>query len=351
MATVGNLFVNIRGKTEKFERDLKRSTRRVSKSFARDQERAMIQLREARERVGRMTTASPARFEAAIKDLRKAEKNLRMAREREPRMEAWRRAYENRKQRKKDLEMARFNTDYEINKRKYLLQEERKQARFDRMKVRDQAFLNRKQRLADQEKADRQMKWNVEWEIYKRKRLAREEFTNTRRDRLRQRDLLRQQAGGQFFGKRGMAAQLFQASPLAGFLTVLGAIGLTIAGAKKIVSFAITNAKRGSELTERFKFAGPMGGQLAQIEAAKIQQQLRFAQDPTVSAAKLRRGRSEYALEESQMALSAAYDYAISFLNQAADFYLRGGAVQPGAAAVQQAAAMQRATGLTGQGP
>ena len=300
MATVGNLFVNIRGKTEKFERDLKRSTRRVSKSFARDQERAMIQLREARERVGRMTTASPERFGAAMSNLRKAEHNVRMAESRQPRMEAWRRAYENRKERLKDKQTKR---------------------------------------------------WSIEYEIYKRKRLAHEEHMNRRRDRLRQRDLLRQQAGGQFFGKRGMAAQLFQASPLAGFLTVLGAIGLTIAGAKKIVSFAITNAKRGSELTERFKFAGPMGGQLAQIEAAKIQQQLRFAQDPTVSAAKLRRGRSEYALEESQMALSAAYDYAISFLNQAADFYLRGGAVQPGAAAVQQAAAMQKATGLTGQGP
>jgi hypothetical protein len=351
MATVGNLFVNIRGKTEKFEKDLKRSTRRVSKSFARDQERAMIQLREARERVGRLTTASPARFKAAIKDLRKAEHNLRMAEARQPRMEAWRRAYENRKQRKKDQETTRWSVDYESSKRKYLLAEERKQARYERMKVRDQAFLNRKQRLADEEKAERVRKWSAQWEIYKRQRLYREEFSNRRRDRLRQRDLLRQQAGRQLFGKRGMAAQLFQASPLAGFLTVLGAVGLTISTAKSIVNFAINSARRGSELTERFKFAGPMGGKLAQIEAAKIQQQLQFAQDPTVSAAKLRRGRAEYALEESQMTLSAAYDYAVAFLKQAADFYLRGGAVDPGGAAVRQAAAMQRATGLTGQGP
>jgi hypothetical protein len=300
MATVGNLFINIRGKTEKFERDLKRSTRRVSKSFARDQERAMIQLREARERVSRMTTASPERFGAAMSNLRKAEHNVRMAESRQTRMEAWRRAYENRKEREKDKQVKR---------------------------------------------------WSIEYEIYKRKRLAHEEHMNRRRDRLRQRDLLRQQAGRQLFGKRGMAAQLFQASPLAGFLTVLGAVGLTISTAKSIVNFAINSARRGSELTERFKFAGPMGGKLAQIEAAKIQQQLQFAQDPTVSAAKLRRGRAEYALEESQMTLSAAYDYAVAFLKQAADFYLRGGAVDPGGAAVRQAAAMQRATGLTGQGP
>jgi hypothetical protein len=235
-----------------------------------------------------------------MSNLRKAEHNVRMAESRQTRMEAWRRAYENRKEREKDKQVKR---------------------------------------------------WSIEYEIYKRKRLAHEEHMNRRRDRLRQRDLLRQQAGRQLFGKRGMAAQLFQASPLAGFLTVLGAVGLTISTAKSIVNFAINSARRGSELTERFKFAGPMGGKLAQIEAAKIQQQLQFAQDPTVSAAKLRRGRAEYALEESQMTLSAAYDYAVAFLKQAADFYLRGGAVDPGGAAVRQAAAMQRATGLTGQGP
>jgi len=302
MATVGNLFINIRGKTEKFERDLKRSTRRVSKSFARDQERAMIQLREARERVSRMTTASPERFGAAMSNLRKAEHNVRMAESRQTRMEAWRRAYENRKEREKDKRVKR---------------------------------------------------WSIEYEIYKRKRLAHEEHMNRRRDRLRQRDLLRQQAGRQLFGKRGMAAQLFQASPLAGFLTVLGAVGLTISTAKSIVDFAVRNARRGSELTERFKFAGPMGGQIAQTEAAKIQQQLRFAQDPSISAAKARKAGSELVLEESQMKLSSTWDNFVAFLNQFSSSVLSGGLL-PGQASkvvVEQEIRVRQAAGLTGQGP
>lgn len=135
------------------------------------------------------------------------------------------------------------------------------------------------------------------------------------------------------------------------FAAVSAVTGLSISALVGAIRFGVDSAKRGSQLTERFKFAGPMGGQIAQIEAQKVLQQLRLAQDPKVSGAKAYRAKTEFALEQSQMSLSTAYDYAIGFLNQAADFFLRGGSVRPGMAAIEQKVLMQQSTGLTGQGP
>jgi len=248
MATVGNLFVNVRGRTSGFVRDMKRAHRSVKKDFYRNEALAREQYVRAMGKVQSVKGQSPAIRGRMLDKADKARRQLLIA-----------------------------------------------QTRANRLAVRRQ-LLEKKQRGA-------------------------------------------------------AAMQAFRATPLAGFLTVLGAVGLTISTAKQIVDFAVRNARRGSELTERFKFAGPMGGQMAQIEAQKVLQQLRFAQDPSVSRSKAYRGRTEFALQESQMSLSNAYDYAIGFLNQAADFFLRGGSIAPGQAAVQQRVLMQQATGLTGQGP
>jgi hypothetical protein len=248
MATVGNLFVNVRGRTSGFVGDMKRAHRSVRKDFYRNEAIAREQYVRA---MGKVQAAKG-------------------------------------------------------------------QSTAIRGRLLDKADVARRQLLIAQTRANR---LEIRKQLLERKR-------------------------------RGASAiQAFQATPLAGFLTVLGAVGLTISTAKSIISFAIRNAKRGSELTDRFKFAGPMGGQIAQIEAQKVLQQLRMAQDPSVSRAKAFRGRTEFALEQSQMSLSNAYDYAIGFLNQASDFFLRGGAWSPGRAAVQQRILMERSTGLTGQGP
>jgi len=227
MATVGNLFINIRGKTEKFERDLKRSTRRVSKSFARDQERAMIQLREARERVGRMTTASPERFGAAMSNLRKSEHNVRMAESRQPRMEAWRRAYENRKEREKDKQVKR---------------------------------------------------WSIEYEIYKRKRLAHEEHTNRRRDRLRQRDLLKRQASESMFGKRGKIASQFSLAQEAKSLIPL-VFGVPAAA----LAFIVAQGRKAFASASQFAVMGPQGGRFIEANVGKMMDEMAFAQRGDVS--------------------------------------------------------------------
>jgi hypothetical protein len=79
MATVGNLFVNVRGRTGGFVRDMKRAHKSVRKDFYVNESMAMQNLRKARERVGALNFASDERFAAGMKGLRVAEARMAIA--------------------------------------------------------------------------------------------------------------------------------------------------------------------------------------------------------------------------------------------------------------------------------
>jgi hypothetical protein len=79
MATVGNLFVNVRGRTGGFVRDMKRAHKSVRKDFYVNEAMAMQNLRKARERVGALNLASQERFAAGMKGLRVAEARMSIA--------------------------------------------------------------------------------------------------------------------------------------------------------------------------------------------------------------------------------------------------------------------------------
>jgi hypothetical protein len=79
MATVGNLFVNVRGRTSGFVRDMKRAHKSVRKDFYVNEAMAMQNLRKARERVGFLNLASDERFAAGMKGLRVAEARMAIA--------------------------------------------------------------------------------------------------------------------------------------------------------------------------------------------------------------------------------------------------------------------------------
>jgi len=86
MATVGNLFVNVRGRTGGFVRDMKRAHKSVRKDFYVNESMAMQNLRKARERVGALNLASPERFAAGMKGLRVSEARLAISRNRPGRL-------------------------------------------------------------------------------------------------------------------------------------------------------------------------------------------------------------------------------------------------------------------------
>jgi len=86
MATVGNLFVNVRGRTGGFVRDMKRAHKSVRKDFYVNEAMAMQNLRKARERVGALNFASPERFAAGMKGLRVSEARLSIAQSRPGRL-------------------------------------------------------------------------------------------------------------------------------------------------------------------------------------------------------------------------------------------------------------------------
>lgn len=86
MATVGNLFVNVRGRTGGFVRDMKRAHKSVRKDFYVNEAMAMQNLRKSRERVGALNLASPERFAAGMKGLRVSEARLSIAKNRPGRL-------------------------------------------------------------------------------------------------------------------------------------------------------------------------------------------------------------------------------------------------------------------------
>ena len=88
MATVGNLFVNVRGRTGGFVRDLKKANKKVTKDFYLNEAMALQRLREAREKVGRLSLrGSPERFHMAMMGLRRAEARYEIAQNRPARLE------------------------------------------------------------------------------------------------------------------------------------------------------------------------------------------------------------------------------------------------------------------------
>lgn len=269
MATVGNLFVNVRGRTRNFEQEMKKANRRVVKDFHLHQGLALDNLRKARERVGMMTKASPERFATAMSRLRASEARMTIAGTRPERLAKRR----------------------ELIKQKMIEESERRTLRIQR--------------------------------------------------RGRAEDLRRRKE------KFGAVKEFFTETPYGQVTTVLGVLGLTVAGVKTMVNFA----RRGSELTEPFKFAGPAGTDIARVEAAKIMQRLKAAQDPTISAAKLQKSRAEFEFEKMQMEGSAVYDYATSAVYMYATHFVNfvtGGSLYGMYKNVQSAA---RVTGLTGQAP
>ena len=86
MATVGNLFVNVRGRTGGFVRDIKKANKKVTKDFYLNEAMALQRLREAREKVGRHNMASPERFQKAMAGLRTAEARYEIAQNRPARL-------------------------------------------------------------------------------------------------------------------------------------------------------------------------------------------------------------------------------------------------------------------------
>jgi hypothetical protein len=254
MATVGNLFVNVRGRTSGLVRDMKKANRKVSKDFYRNESLARQQYTQAIGRVQAARGMSPA-----VRD-----KRLREA---------------------------------DVARRRLLIAQGRPE------------------------------------------RLARRRELMQRKGRFRE------------------AASMFAASPLGQVTTVLGVLGISLSAFKMATNAFIASAKRGAALTERFKYAGPEGGRVAQTEAFKIQQQLAFAQNPQISAAKLRRTRSEAMLEGTEMQLSAATDNLIALFTEFYSFFLRGGFAGGGMSARAlmehrfQKDLIEHQTGLTGQGP
>ncbi len=87
MATVGNLFVNVRGRTGGFVRDIKKANKKVTKDFYLNEAMALQRLREAREKVGRHNEASPERFQKAMGGLRTAEARYEIAQNRPGRLQ------------------------------------------------------------------------------------------------------------------------------------------------------------------------------------------------------------------------------------------------------------------------
>ena len=251
MATVGNLFVNIRGRTNGLVRDLRKARKAVKRDFYRNEAMALQDVKSAIRRKLEASKLSPA-----IREKRAAE-----------------------------LDLARRRLDIT------------------------------------------------------RRRPARLE---------RRRELLARKAGAQ------TAMSAFMATPLGQVASVLGVIGISVAAFRSVVNFTISSARRGSQLTEAFKYAGPMGPALAKAEAFRIQQQLAFAKGPAVSAAKMRRTESELLREQASMSYSAAYDNVAAFFNDIGSRFLTGGFDPIGAQTFETRKMLiraQMATGLTGQTP
>ena len=269
MATVGNLFVNVRGRTRGFEREMKKANRRVTKDFYINQGLALQDLRKQRERVGMMTKASPERFASAMERLRRSEARMEIAGTRPGRLEKRR----------------------ELIKQKMIEESERRTLRIQR--------------------------------------------------RGRAEDLRRKK------GELGAVKEFFTQTPYGQVTSVLGVLGLSVAGIRGLVGLA----RKGSQLTERFKFAGPAGTEIAKVEVDKTMQQLRMAQTPTAQAAKLARSRAELEGEETLMQMGPGADYAIAGLIMYGDFFwnlITGGA---GYGMYKNIEAARRVTGLTGQAP
>lgn len=89
MATVGNLFVNIRGRTNGFVRDLGKAHKRVQRDFYRNEAMALHQYRTAGGRLAEAQAKgmSPAIRAKRLRELQSARVNMAIARTRPARLE------------------------------------------------------------------------------------------------------------------------------------------------------------------------------------------------------------------------------------------------------------------------
>lgn len=86
MATVGNLFVNVRGRTSGLVRDMKKANRAVNKDFYRSQGLARDRYREAIGRVQAARGLSPAIREKRLRAADFARRQMNIARDRPARL-------------------------------------------------------------------------------------------------------------------------------------------------------------------------------------------------------------------------------------------------------------------------
>jgi hypothetical protein len=89
MATVGNLFVNVRGRTSGFVRDLRKAHKSIKKDFYRNEAMALQGVRQAIQKKISLTEkgASPALIEKSKRNLAAARAGLDIARRRPGRLE------------------------------------------------------------------------------------------------------------------------------------------------------------------------------------------------------------------------------------------------------------------------
>ena len=135
--------------------------------------------------------------------------------------------------------------------------------------------------------------------------------------------------------------------------TTLGVLGMTVGLFKMLYSSQRKQMQAGQQNVDPFKFAGPQGSKIAQIEAGKIRARLAAAQDPATSMSYLEKAKSELALEQTQnqrVMMGNFFDIISNYLQREINllFSSGGNANTYGLTKAKQQAQM---TGLTGQAP
>lgn len=146
---------------------------------------------------------------------------------------------------------------------------------------------------------------------------------------------------------------LSRAQARASINTTLAVLGLSAGLLKGLVGQQLGQAKKGRDLVEQFKFAGPFGAQIAKIEAAKIQTQVAMAKDPKISKSFRDRAMSELELQMTQTERAGVANQVDTMINKLKTEYnlILTGDRGPGTMGLRAARNRAVITGLTGQAP
>ena len=149
------------------------------------------------------------------------------------------------------------------------------------------------------------------------------------------------------------SAVLSKAAAARNVAVTLSVLGLSVGVLRFLYSNQMKQFQTGRDKLEQFKFAGPFGGEIAKIEAAKIRARVAAAQDPTISRSFRERAMSELRLELTQTRMAAVANYRdVIFNSMQREFnYAVNGAYSPITQGIQQKADVALITGLTGQAP